>query len=89
MIVKNTHTIFLNAILNAVKNLTSILWIRFFTAFRIVVSIAFRIVVSMVFRIELKKRVCLCFRLLEKAIFVQIKHIIWPISIFYPNTKMV
>ena len=65
-----------NAILNAVKNLTHRLIERFFTSFIISVFIAFRIVVSIPFRIELNKKVGLCFRLLEKTIFVQIKHIL-------------
>ena len=68
MTVINTQTILHNAILNAVKNLTHRLVERFFTSFRIVVS--------MVFRIELNKKVGLCFRLLEKTIFVQIKYIL-------------
>ena len=54
MIVINTHTILHNAILNGVKNLTHRLVVVFFS----------------LFRIALNKKVCLCFGLLEKTIFV-------------------
>ena len=54
MTVINTQTILHNAVLNAEKNLTHRLVERFFTSFRI----------------ELNKKVGLCFRLLEKTIFV-------------------
>ena len=60
MTFKSTHTIHHNAILNGVKNLSHGLVVRFFTPFRI----------------ALNKKVCLCFRLLEKTIFVQIKYIL-------------
>ena len=73
MIVINTHTILHNAILNGVKNLTHRLVVVFFS----------------LFRIALNKKVCLCFGLLEKTIFVQINYTLWSITTFYLNTEMV
>lgn len=48
MVVNSTHTILHNAILNGVKNLSHRLVVRFFTSFRIVVSMVFRMGVCLV-----------------------------------------